>query len=61
MAMGMFVVPTWKRLMNDSIAGDEVADGDADRHRQEDPERQVAVEERQPPARPSASAQHPRR
>ena len=48
MAIGTLVVPTWKRLMKLLDAGDEVADGDADRHGQEDPQRQVAVQGRKP-------------
>ena len=32
MAMGMLVVPAWKRLMKAADAGDEVAEGDADGH-----------------------------
>ena len=45
MAMGMFVVPDWKRLMKPTTAGHEIAEPDADGHGQEDPERQVAIEE----------------
>ena len=42
--MGMFVVPTWKRLMNDSMPGTKMPQPDADRHRQEDPQGQEAIQ-----------------
>ena len=48
MAMGMLVVPTWKRLMKRLDAGHEVAQPDADGHRQEDPEGQKAIEKGKP-------------
>ena len=45
--MGMFVVPVWKRLTKAAEDGNEVPDGNADRHREEYPERQEAVEKRE--------------
>ena len=49
MAIGMEVVPTLNWLMNGHDAGEQVAAADPDRHGEEDPERQVAVEEREAP------------
>ena len=37
MAMGMFVVPTWKRSMNVSTPGTKCPSPTPDRHRQENP------------------------
>ncbi len=47
MAIGMLVVPTWKRLIKASSARHEIAEADAQRHGGEDPDRQVAVEKRE--------------
>ena len=47
MAMGILVVPTWNGIDERLRARDEVAGADADGHGGEDPEGQVAVEERQ--------------
>ena len=47
MAIGMFVVPTWNELTNDSTPGMKAAGEDPRGHRREDPERQPAVEERE--------------
>ena len=49
MAIGMEVVPTLKRLRNGHDAGKQVAAADPDRHGEEDPQRQVAVEEGETP------------
>ena len=46
MAIGMLVVPTGERLIKSLDAGNKIAQAHADGHRQEDPQRQVAVEER---------------
>ena len=43
-AMGMLVVPTWKRLMNCFHSGDEAAQAHSQRHGGKDPEGQPAVE-----------------
>ncbi len=48
MAMGMEVVPTLKRFRKRHHAGEQAAAADADGHGEEDPERQVAVEEGEP-------------
>ena len=47
MAMGMLVVPTEKWFQKSLIDGRRPADAHADGHRQEDPGRQVAIEERE--------------
>ena len=44
MAIGMLVVPTWKRLMNALDARQEIAKADTQRHGGKDPDGQIAVE-----------------
>ena len=46
-AIGIDVVPTWNVVIEPHDARQEVAGAHADGHGQEDPQRQVAVEERQ--------------
>ena len=47
MAIGMLVVPVWKRLTKAADDGNEVTDANAYRHRKENPEREKSIKKRQ--------------
>ena len=47
MAIGMFVVPVWNRLDESGSRWNEVPNRDTNRHREQDPQRQVAIEKRE--------------